>query len=342
MSATTKRAHRRHSLAALLAAAALCACGGGGDDTPVTVQVPQGLRSVAASAGADLDEANYAALSAPLVRALLAAAAGDLLEVTQAREQPQAATGAAWAGSAGTPVRLLRDALHRSARALAREQPLAAETLACAGGGTMTVDVADVDADEKLSRGDTLAVSLAGCVAEAGLPPADGGLAVAVNVVELDGNQSPTAVDLSVRIDQLAIAGLGTMDGGLRLWSKPDAAGGERLRISFQALNVAEAGQTVVYDFDLHGLAGAAGMRFDLSGGIGVGGQTYAVVPVAAFSQADGQPPASGAADLRDAAGDAARLTARSAADFDLQLLRGGAALAELLGQRWADYRLGG
>lgn len=341
MSSSRRDAARPCTLA-LVAAAALTACGGGGSP-PAGVSVPTGARVVAASAGSNVDEDSVLSLSAPLVRALLSTAGDELLDLTGGREQPQSsAPGSRTMSLRSAQPGIVALAALRSAGASVgrmRAQAMRSGTMACDGGGTMTVTLDDADGDDKLSAGDTLTTSAQGCVMQA-MPAATGTLGMSLNVIELDADEQPLAVDMSVSFVQFTMAGYGSMSGKVHVWTRPEA-GGDRTRIRYEAMTVVEHGQSLVYDFDVHGLWNSGGGTFELSGGLAVAGQTYAIVPIASFVQGPSAPPASGSLEMRDAAGDAIRLTARDTTRLDLQLLRGGGVVTEWLGRLWADYPLG-
>jgi hypothetical protein len=103
---------------------------------------------------------------------------------------------------------------------------------------------------------------------------------------------------------------------------------------------VSEPAGAAVYDFDVDGLANAATGSFEVGGGFGLGGQTYAIATFTRLGYAVDASPSSGELRLRDAAGDEVRLLARSALSFDLAFWPAGAAQPSLVlnDLRWADY----
>jgi hypothetical protein len=319
----------------------LAACGGGGGDPPAVV-VPSGARVVAASAGSDVSAANYTLLAGPMVRSLLSSGSNELLDPTAAgRTTAQAATAAV---GVQVPTLVGRTVLFWLPRLPdpARKQiaAVSTQTLVCSFGGSVTVSFDDADNNGLVSAGDGIGLSAQACIEDPALPAISGGFTMRVNAVELNGQDEPTALDVSASFQAFELAGYGTMNGSFRLWTRPETAASTRLRISYLDTTVAEAAGTVVYNVDVDGLANAAGGSFEISGGLGIGGQTYAVSTGTRFSYAVGAAPASGNASLRDAAGDALRVIARSATTLDLEFLPAGSALpaASQTGLLWADF----
>jgi hypothetical protein len=321
---------------------ALAACGGGGGGSDPTVSVPTGARAGTASAGSDLSAANAAGFVGPLARIMISTADGNVPGVSGDRESPQAAGGrsAALRGTFG----LAATSAARALRGSGLEQALAVttETLACPFGGSITVTVNDADNDNELSSGDSASVGFNACIAEQGLPAANGSLSFTVNAVELDANDEPTALDASLTLNGFVESGFGSMSGSFRVWFKQEGSG-LRQRVSYLATTVLESGQTLRYDFDTYGVLGASSGTFDVVGAVTIGGQTYTVTSDV-FSHTLGLLPASGTVRLRDAAGDAVILRARSSTTFDLEFQANGAATATVLatGLGWNNYRLGG
>jgi hypothetical protein len=321
------------------AAALVVGCGGGGG-RPAGVEVPTGVRSVAASGGSDVTSASLSAFGGPLARAVMSISSNGVVgSVAGGRESPQSRTGAALPVPARWAFATLAVAQPRAA---GREQPQAvsSETIACPFGGSMTVSVNDADNNQELSAGDSLSLTAFSCVLEATLPMANGGFAMTINAVELDADDVPTALDATASFSNFTLAGFGSMNGALRLWSKTEGAN-ERMRISYQALTVTENAQTVTYDFDAYGLMGDDGGSFDLNGGLRLAGQTYSLVGGDVFSFSGNNPPGVGSVRLVDAAGDSMRLVARSASTLDLEFFPAGSATAtaSLLGQLWSSLR---
>lgn len=329
----------RNCTVAAATAALLVGCGGGGGE-PAAIEVPQGVRSVAASSGADVTANSLGAFGAPLARAVMSVSSNGVVgTVGGGRESPQAASGARAALPA--PARWAL-AVAGSARPSGREQTQAvsSETIACPFGGSIMISVNDADNNQELSAGDSVSITAFSCVLEATLPMANGGFAMTINAVELDNNDEPTALDATASFSSFTLAGFGSMNGAFRLWTKTEGSS-ERIRINYQALAVTESQQTVTYDFDAYGLMSASGGSFDLNGGLRLNGQTYSVVGGDVFSFSGDNPPGFGSLRLVDAAGDALRLTARSASTLDLDFFPAGSttASASLLGQLWSSFR---
>jgi hypothetical protein len=330
----------RSSAPALLATALLAACGGGGGGGP-TVVVPEGARTVAATGNSDATAVNYATLAPPFVRALLSGGAGGVISPLAAdRAQAQAAAAAPAVFAPSLPGRTLLVWLQRLPDP-ARKQATAVSTdvVPCSFGGSITVRFDDADNDGNVSAGDSVEFTAANCIEDAGLPAANGGFSMAINAVDLDGDE-PEALDVSGSFQNFTLEGFGTMNGGFRLWTRFETAASVRLRVSYLGTTVAEAGSTTVYDFDIDGLANDLSGTFEISGGIGIGGATYAVSTGSRLQIAVGQSPSGGHAVFRDAAGDGVRVIARSPTTFDLEFYPAGASTpnASLLGLLWADY----
>jgi hypothetical protein len=314
----------------VLTTALLSACGGGGGGSAPVVVIPDGPRVVAASADSDATAANFGTLGAPLARAVLGGSSSGLLDpIGGAGASPQSAatavalvqaptltgrTALAWLRHVGDPDRK-------------RIAAVMTEVLPCTFGGSITVSFDDVDNDNELSAGDSIGFLAQNCIDDPGLPAANGGFTMRINAVELDGQGEPTALDVSGTFDAFTLAGYGSVDGAFRLWTRQETAASTRLRVSYQRASVTETSGTVLYDYDIDGLENAAGGSFEISGGLGLEGRTYAVSTPVRLQYAFGQAPAIGQVDLRDMAGDAVQLVARSATSFDLGFLPAGSAL---------------
>ncbi len=326
---------------------ALAACGGGGGESSTSVSVPTGVRSGTASAGADLSVANAGAFAGALARVFLGAADGNTPGVSAGRETPQAlqvkVSGTAPV-SRGVVGLSARTAARVMAATVGREQPQAVstQTLACPYGGSITATVNDADNNNKLSRGDSATLTFNACIADLGLPAASGSLSFTVNAVELDTAGEPTALDATLTLSGFVEAGLGSMSGSFRVWYKDESPTAARQRVSYQAVTVTEAGQTLRYDFDQYGVDGSSGGSFDLNGAVTIAGQTYTLTSDV-FGYTAGQLPTSGTLRLRDAAGDSVILRVRSATTFDLEFQANGAAAPTVIavGLTWSTYRLG-
>ena len=302
--------------AALSLLAALVACGGGGgggggdDDTPRGVQIPQGTRSGAASASSSLSETNFTGFAGPLARAVMSAGDNGVPGVSSAREAPlsrdarRARLGQRWA-------RLALD--HVSSR----EQALSTRPVPCLRG-FLTVTLDDNDNDGKLSRGDRIAVTASDCVAEIGQPASNGAFALAINAVELDGNDDPSALDVTITFAGFEEDGFGALSGTVRLWLREDASGNERFRVSYSATAVTEQGDSVAYDFDITSASDGSAEDVDFNGVFVVDGEGYAMSSTT-FRFTGGTGPASGSVTLRDFLGNKLTLRARSDSTFELE-----------------------
>lgn len=327
--------------AAAAAAALMVGCGGGGGRS-AAIEVPQGARSVAASSGSDVTGASLSAFGGPLARAVMSVSSNGVVgTVAGGRESPQRAGNARAALPAPARwVLAVAGSTRPGAGGREQAQAVSSETIACPFGGSMTVSVNDADNNQELSAGDNVSITAFSCTLDATLPMANGGFSMTINAIELDANDEPTALDATASFSNFMLAGFGSMNGAFRLWSKVEGAS-ERIRINYQALTVTESGQTVTYDFDAYGLMSEAGGSFDLNGGLRLNGQTYSVLGGDVFSFSVDNPPGFGSVRLTDAAGDAMRLTARSASTLDLEFFPAGSATAtaSLLGQLWSSFR---
>jgi hypothetical protein len=297
---------------------------------------------VAAGAGSDVSGANHTQHAAPLVRALLSGGASDLLDPTAGDRATAQSVAAPRLGPAPSLLgRLLLAWLPRLPDP-ARKQVAAvsSESVPCGWSGFLVVTVNDADNNGRLSPGDSLSVQATACQELADLPAANGGFSMTVNAVELASSGEPTALDVSASFQAFEVEGYGSMNGGFRLWTRPETAGSTRLRLSFLDTQVVEASGTVVYNFDYDGLANASSASFEISGGLGIGGQTYALATPTRLSGALDGPPSTGAVTLRDAAGDTLRVVARSATTLDLEFLPAGATTPTVTtaGLLWADF----
>lgn len=322
---------------------AACGGGGGGGGEPIPlVVVPSGPRVVAASAGSDVSAANYVLLAEPMVRAVLSGGSNALLDPTGAeRATPQAAAVASRIEAPTLVGRTMLAWLQRLPDP-ARKRALAvsSETLACSFGGFVTVTFDDADNNSQVSAGDSIGMSAQSCIEDPSLPAVNGGFTMLVNAVELNSQDEPTALDVSANFQAFELSGYGTMNGSFRLWTRPETAASTRLRLSYLGTTVVEPSGTMVYDIDIDGLANVSSGSFEISGGLGIGGQTYAVATGSRFNYAVGAAPSSGNASLRDAAGDAVRLVARSAETLDLEFWPAGSGTptAAQTGLFWIDF----
>jgi hypothetical protein len=305
--------------AALSVLAALVACGGGGgggNDSPSGVQIPQGTRSGTASANAEITAGNAGSFAGPLARAVMSA--GDPKSV------PGVSNGRETAQARGERVALQGQRWVRLALAnlSSREQPLSTTTsvLRCPLGGGLTLTLIDDDNNGKLSAGDRLQVVTVACRSEPGQPSSSGALALTINAIELDGNDDPTALDVTLTFSGFEEEGFGTLSGSVRLWFKDDGSGGERLRLSYSAAAVTEQGDSVRYDFDITGNSAAnGGGNVDLNGTFVLRDAGYAMTTGTTFAfNAGSNRPASGSVTLTDFLGNKLTLRVRGDDRFDL------------------------
>jgi hypothetical protein len=313
----------------------LAACGGGGGDSGGSrVSIPTGVRVVSASAAADLTPGNAATISAPLVRAIGGTGADSLLGAS--REQALAAGGRGGALSPQQLDRLVRAAL---GHAVLRERALQSESVTCPNGGSMTVSAFDNDGNGVFGRGDSIQFDVVNCVVDATLPAMNGSFGFTVNAIELAGYE-PQALDVTASFTNFGAQGYGVANGAFRLWTRDDA-GGTTVRISYQGAVMTEGSAQVVYNFDTFTRVVGGQTSTEISGGIGIGGETFAIETVQSFV---GTPtPTSGVLRLKDAQGDFVLLTARSATTFDLGFYLAGNPTVPALslpGQLWSAYRL--
>ena len=320
----------------------LTACGGGGGTSAPLVVVPDGPRVVVASIGSDVTAASFSTLGAPLARVVLGGSDSGLLDpIGGVGASPQAASART---SVQAPTQTGRTLLawisHVDRSGRKRAAAVTTETLPCDQSGQLTVRFDDADNHNNLRAADSIGFSAMACVDEPGLPAADGGFTMRINAVELDGQGLPTALDVSGSFDAFSLAGFGTANGTFQLWVRQETAASTRLRLRYEGAVVDEGVGVVVYDFDIDGLENAAGGSYEISGGLGVGGQIYAVSTPVRLQYAAGQPPAAGSVVLKDAAGDALELVARSATSFDLGFLPAGSALWTEVqqGLLWGDF----
>lgn len=317
-----------------------CGGGGGGDSG---VEVPQGVRSGTASSTSDVTAVNATNFAGPLARIVMSAADGNAPGISSGREAPQArSTTATNAGRwSGFALDAATRSLSNAATSREQTQAVITNTFACSISGSVTLSVNDADNNQKLGAGDSATFQFNACVEEAGTPAASGTLSFTVNDIELNSNNEPTALDATFTMTGFAEEGFGTLSGSFRTWYKNESSTSTRQRLSFLGASAVEAGQTQIYNFDVYGVSGASGGSFDLNGAVGIGGQTYAMTS-SVFSHANGALPPSGAVTLRDGAGDAVILRARSATTFDLEFQAAGSATSTVIasGLLWNNYRL--
>lgn len=300
------------TLTALAFAALLAACGGGGSDsgssTPITV--PTGARTVAASTGSSLTSDNYSALSAPLVRAVASATSSSDLVGNASAPREQAAATASTSAVAMSPQLLTRVATRLIGAAPLRVQPQATEsgTIDClSGSGTVFAD--DADNNGKLSAGDVVSFTGNNCVVAAGLPAISGTFSMQMEAVALVGDDVPSGFQVLVSTTSFGAGGYGTMSGQARLWATGLDGSNPLMRLSHLSTVVTQAGLSVPYLLDVLVSVSGGVSTYEMSGGLTIAGQTYAVERVNAFANT---PPTVGAVRLVDAIGNSATLTALS------------------------------
>lgn len=323
----------------LLMVVVLAACGGGGGGDVSGVQVPQGVRVGTASATSNISEGNYARFAGPLARAVMSAGDPSVPGLSAGRDAPQALRqGNARLALQGQ--RWLRMALTNLP---AREQTLARTTrpLRCPFGGALTITLDDDDNNGKLSAGDEVGIVAVACVSEFGQPASSGALSLRVNAAELDDDDDPTALDVTITFAGFEEEGFGTMSGSVRLWFKDDASGGQRLRLSYSATIVSESGSGLAYDFDITGDSADSGGNFDMNGRFVIDGDGYAMTSTT-FRFNAGSNPAQGSVTLKDFLGNTVTLRARGDT-FDLEFRPFGSPIPLIIpGFLWSAFRLPG
>jgi hypothetical protein len=324
--------------AALSVLVMLIACGGGGGDGGSNgVEIPQGTRSGTATSGSEINEGNVRGFAGPLARAVMSA--GDpksVPGVSSGRDAPQARSARATLHG----QRWVRLAL---AHLSSREQPLSTTTrpLRCPFGGGLTLTLIDDDNNAKLSAGDRLQVVTVGCQSELGQPASTGSLALTINAIELDGNDDPTALDVTITFSGFEEDGFGTLEGSVRLWFKDDGSGGERLRLSYRAAAVTGQGDSVAYDFDISGGSAAnGGDTVDFNGTFVLRDAGYAMTSTTFAFNAGSNRPARGSVTLTDFLGNKVTLRARSDDTFDLVFKPLGLPEIVIPGFLWNDQLL--
>jgi hypothetical protein len=316
-----------------------CGGGGGGGDAPSGVQIPQGTRSGTASAGSEINDGNVRSFAGPLARAVMSAGDSSLPGIAGGRDAPQARS------ADNTRLTQARQRWVRLALAnlSSREQPLSTTTrpLRCPFGGGLTLTLIDDDNNAKLSAGDRLQVVTVACRSELGQPASTGSLALTINAIELDGNDDPTALDVTITFSGFEEDGFGSLSGSVRLWFKDDASGGERLRLSYSAAAVTGQGDSVAYDFDITGnSAGNGGGSVDLNGTFVIRNAGYAMTSTTLAFNAGSKNPASGSVTLTDFLGNKVTLRVRSDDTFELVFKPLGLPEIVIPGFLWGDQLL--
>ena len=288
----------------------LVACGGGGGSSAPTVELPA-ARSVAASSGADLSDANFVARTGPTIQALLASVGGS-----GALEQPLSLQRASAQASIGfNPANRLTQSLvawslgqaQSRLDALApREQlqALSSGSVGCTYGGSFSFTLDDADGNQRLSAGDSLTINFFNCVEILGVPAVNGGFSLTVNAVELDAANNPVRLDATVSFSALSVQGLGSLTGSARLWEVPLSGGGTHTVLRYSGMQSTFGSTTAVLDFDVDETTSGTGASASINGGIGMQGETYKLTQRQTFGgAADGQPD-SGTLSVLDAQGD--------------------------------------
>jgi hypothetical protein len=349
MSFPVRAALAPSSLFAFGLAGLLTACGGGGGGgSAPTVEIPQGTRSVAASSGSDVSQSNYTNFAGTSARVVMSVTGNAVLggAVGSSREAPQSATSVAVNAARGVHAAMQRAAsLLGAGTARETAQAVNSDTAACDFGGTMTITVNDANNDQKASAGDTLGVSFNQCVLASGMAAANGSFSVTINAVVLDASSDPVALDLSGSFNALRVGNFASLSGGFHVWSQTDSATSERMRLSFSGAVSTLGSESVVYNVDVVAQSTPGFTTYAIDGGIGVSGQTYSVVQDTPFTvQAGVDYPTAGALRVKDAAGDALVLTARSDGTVDFAFWPAGsqAPAATWLLQPWSSFQLSG
>jgi hypothetical protein len=316
---------------------ALVACGGGGGDSATSgVQIPQGTRSGTATANSRITADNASSFAGPLARAVMSAADPSLPSLSSRRDRPQA-----------RPQRLAVQGQRWTRLALAnlssREQPLATTTWGqrCPLGGGLTLTLDDDDNNGRFSAGDKIKIVTLACRSEPGQPASTGSLALTINAVELDSDDDPTALDVTITFAGFEEEGFGTLSGSVRLWFRKDGAGGEQLRVSYSAAAVTGQGDTVAYDFDIiDDASGSGSSSVNLNGSFVFNDAGYAMTSTAFAFNAGSNRPASGSVTLTDFLGNKLTLRVRSDDSFDLVFKPLGLPEIVIPGFLWGDQLL--
>lgn len=336
-----RRAPAALSLALASALLTLAGCGGGSDPVPPALQVPAQPREVAASSGADLQAEALEAQAGALARAVVAAAGNPL-----GLDSLPTAGGAAPA--LAVPA-LLQMAFGAPG---GRDGPLAIHLMSrnCPAGGHLTLQMDDADENLQPSAGDTLWLIASACVLQVGALPLDGLVTVVLQQLEYDAEGALRGLGAVGMVSGLSLGPVGSLQGPYRLRLKVDTAWLQRQRFEYQAVLLRREGsEALTLDLDVYTETTPTQVRHALSGGLGLGGQTYRVVPDSAVplthAVQDGLAeawPSSGRLRLVDAQGDAVVLSARPGARVDAEFLGAGqtAPAAALLDQPWSRLLL--
>ena len=320
----------------------LGACGGGNDaPTPAPLQVPSGAREVAASAGSDLQAAALEAQAGALARSVVAAAGNPLGLDTL----PQA-------GGTGPALALpaLLQLAFRSPEG--RDGPMAIHRMSrdCPGGGYLSLQMDDADENLQPTAGDSLWLLANGCVMQLGALPLDGLVTVVLQQVEVDSAGALRGLGAVGMVSGLSVGPLGSLQGTYRLRLQVDSPVLQRMRFEYASVLLRREGSDpLTLDIDVYSEITPTQVRHALSGGIGLGGQTYRLSPQ------PGEPlihtveagaaaawPSSGRLRLLDAQGDALVLIALPDGRVDVEFIPAGQAepSASLRDQPWSRFLL--
>jgi hypothetical protein len=317
-------------------------CGGGDDaPAPAPLQVPSGVREVAASAGSDLQVGALEAQAGALARAVVAAAGNPL----GLDSLPQA-------GGAGPALALPALLQFAVGAPTGRDGPLAIHRMSrdCPGGGYLSLQMDDADENLQPTAGDSLWLLASGCVMQVGSMPLDGLVTVVLQQVVLDSDGALRGLGAVGMVSGLSVGPVGTLQGTYRLRLQVDSAELQRMRFEYASVLLRREGsEPLTLDVDVYSEISPAAVRHALSGGIGLGGQTYRLSPD------PGQPlthaveaglvaawPSSGRLRLLDAQGDALVLTARPEGRLDIAFFPAGHAepSSALTDQPWSRFLL--
>lgn len=280
----------------------LAACGGGGGGGGSAAVTFPALRTGTASPGADITAQNADALSADVVRSVLAANRGG------------AAVPVAGAG----PGAVARVVALRAFAAARREmpqavQPLGPDDLPDCFGGQVSGSVNDADNNNRPTAGDSVTLVFNGCVLAPGTPGVSGSATTRFDQIELEAGDELRAAALTMTLTNLGAAGQPVINGTVNLWVRVEASGDVHLLLRFNQVTAQMGGATHVIDWDMDIRISASTLdgAVTLSGQVSVGGQRYAVAQRVAFGASSSQGyPTQGTLRVSDAAGDRVDITA--------------------------------
>lgn len=316
-----------------LACAALTSCGGGGDSgppppPPITVSVAP--RVEAASSGSDIAVTNYQAFAPALAQTVLTGMQSGFVGADIGfGASPMSATALRQA------ARLLSPSTGREKALQASCGPPDGCIEQCSNGGTM----------KAIADGNNLSLIFSNCALDGTV--VDGRVDDAFNNANTDADGSLLAADFNGTFTNLTEGTLATLNGPFRVVENecvevPTPHCGHK-RISFNDATATHGGQTVVLRLDIlqeHGLT----QTTEISGGLGVGGQFYALTPMAGerfVNPGAGGPPSAGRMWMQDAAGDTLEINSQSSilVDFSFYLNGSPTPSATWLGQPWSTFQ---